>query len=265
MSDRNGGRGDSSDVAVITGGGSGIGRATVGELAGRGIQVIALDKDGDALHAVRDTFDVYTSVVDVTDESATARELESISRTYGRIDILANVAGIGSTQTVIDTAPEVWDAVFAVNVRGIYNTSRAVLPGMIERCYGVIVNLASIAGMIGLPDRAAYCASKGAVVALTKAMAIDHVAHGIRVNCVCPGTIDTPWVARLVEASEDSRATRQQLIARQPMRRLGTAEEVAKAVAYLATDDSAFVTGAALVIDGGLMAGLTQRRPGSID
>lgn len=257
---RNGDRGDGSNVAVITGGGSGIGRATVGELAGRGVRVIALDNDDDALNAVRDEFEVDTSLVDVTDGSATAVAVESISRTYGRIDILANIAGIGSTDTVVGTTPDVWEAVFAVNVRGIFNTCRAVLPGMIDRSRGVIVNLASVAGMIGLPDRAAYCASKGAVIALTKAMAIDHVAQGIRVNCICPGTIDTPWVARLIEGSTDAFKAREQLINRQPMGRLGTPEEVAKAVAYLATDESAFVTGEALVIDGGLTAGLVSRR-----
>ena len=260
MIERNGGRRDGSEIAVITGGGSGIGRATVGELVGRGIRVIALDNDGDALDAVGGEFDVDTSLVDVADGSATADTLDSIARTYGRIDILANIAGIGSTHTVVGTTPHVWEAVFAVNVRGIFNTCRAVIPGMIDRGHGAIVNLASVAGMIGLPDRAAYCASKGAVIALTKAMAIDHVAQGIRVNCICPGTIDTPWVARLIEASSDGFAAREQLINRQPMGRLGTPEEVAKAVAYLATDESAFVTGEALVIDGGLTAGLVSRR-----
>ncbi len=144
------------------------------------------------------------------------------SREVGRVDLLANVAGTGSTQNVVETPPELWDAVFAVNVRGIFNTARAVLPGMIERGGGVIVNAASIAGMVGLRDRAAYCASKGAVIALTKAMAIDHVGDGIRVNCVCPGTVDTPWVGRLIDAADDPVATRAALVARQPIGRLGT-------------------------------------------
>jgi NAD(P)-dependent dehydrogenase (short-subunit alcohol dehydrogenase family) len=169
--------------------------------------------------------------------------------------VLANVAGIGSTQTVLDTPPELWEAVFAVNVRGVFNTCRAVLPGMIGRGGGVVVNAASIAGLVGLRNRAAYCASKGAVVALTKAMALDHVGQGIRVNCVCPGTVDTPWVGRLLDAAEDPAAARAALVARQPIGRLGTAEEVAKAIAYLASDDAAFVTGTELVIDGGLVAG----------
>jgi 2-keto-3-deoxy-L-fuconate dehydrogenase len=229
-------------VALVTGAASGIGRATAVELAARGWEVIGLDRAAGEGVAI---------TVDVTDTDAVARALAQA----GPIDLLANVAGTGSTQNVVDTPPELWDAVFAVNVRGIFNTARAVLPGMIARGSGVIVNAASIAGMVGLKDRAAYCASKGAVIALTKAMAIDHVGDGIRVNCVCPGTVDTPWVGRLIDAADDPAATRAALVARQPMGRLGRAEEVAKAIAYLASDDAAFVTGTELVIDGGLVAG----------
>ncbi len=229
-------------VALVTGAASGIGRATALELAARGWRVTGLDRAGG---------EGVDHVVDVTDTDAVAETVAAV----GPVDVLANVAGIGSTQNVVETPPELWDAVFAVNVRGIFNTCRAVVPGMVERGGGVIVNAASIAGLVGLRDRAAYCASKGAVVALTKAMAIDHVDDGIRVNCVCPGTVDTPWVGRLLSASEDPAATRAALVARQPMGRLGTAEEVAKAIAYLASDDAAFVTGTELVIDGGLVAG----------
>lgn len=229
-------------VALVTGAASGIGRATALELAARGWEVVGLDR------AAGEGVD---HVADVTDGDAVARAVAQI----GRVDLLANVAGVGSTQNVIETPPEVWDAVFAVNVRGIFNTCRAVLPGMVQRGSGVVVNAASIAGLVGLRDRAAYCASKGAVIALTKAMAIDHVGDGIRVNCVCPGTVETPWVGRLIDGAPDPAATRAALIARQPMGRLGRAEEVAKAIAYLASDDAAFVTGTELVIDGGLVAG----------
>ncbi|MDO8186959.1 SDR family oxidoreductase [Conexibacter sp. JD483] len=229
-------------VALVTGAASGIGRATALELAVRGWEVVGLDRAAGEGVAV---------TVDVTDTAAVAAAVAGV----GRVDLLANVAGTGSTQNVVETPPELWDAVFAVNVRGIFNTCRAVLPGMVERGGGAIVNAASIAGMVGLRDRAAYCASKGAVIALTKAMAIDHVGDGIRVNCVCPGTVDTPWVGRLLEQSGDPEAMRAALVARQPMGRLGRAEEVAKAIAYLASDDAAFVTGTELVIDGGLVAG----------
>ena len=141
-----------------------------------------------------------------------------------------------------------------MNVRGTFLCSRAVLPAMIERGGGVIVNVASAGSLVAIPTRAAYCASKGAVLALTRAMAIDHVEQGIRVNCVCPGSIDTPWVERLVEAADDPEAALADIVARQPMRRLGGADEVAKAIAYLASDDAAYATGSALVLDGGWTA-----------
>jgi enoyl-[acyl-carrier-protein] reductase (NADH) len=157
---------------------------------------------------------------------------------------------------------EVWERVFAVNVTGVYNACRAALPAMIERGRGSIVNVASVAGLVGLPQRAAYCASKGAVISLTRAMAIDHVADGVRVNCVCPGTVDTPWVARLLDASGDAAAARERLAARQPLGRLGTPQEIAEAIGYLA--DAEFATGTALVVDayrglGGLRARWASR------
>jgi NAD(P)-dependent dehydrogenase (short-subunit alcohol dehydrogenase family) len=243
-------------VAFVTGAGSGIGRATALELHARGLRIAGFDRDAAALAALAGELPgALACEGDVTDAASVERAVATVLAEAGAIDVLANVAGVGSTQTVIDTPPELWEAVFAVNVRGIFNTARAILPGMIERGGGVVVNAASIAGMVGLRDRAAYCASKGAVIALTRAMAIDHVGQGIRVNCVCPGTVDTPWVGRLLDAAEDPAAARAALVARQPIGRLGTAEEVAKAIAYLASDDAAFVTGTELVIDGGLVAG----------
>jgi 2-keto-3-deoxy-L-fuconate dehydrogenase len=243
-------------VALVTGAGSGIGRATAHEMHARGLRIAAVDRDERALETLAGELDgLVACPADVTDLASVDAAVAGVVRRLGAIDVLANVAGVGSTQTVVETPPEVWEAVFAVNVRGIFHTCRAVLPGMIARGAGVVVNAASVAGLVGLRDRAAYCASKGAVIALTKAMAIDHVAQGIRVNCVCPGTVDTPWVGRLLAAAEDPAAARAHLVARQPIGRLGTAEEVAKAIAYLASDDAAFVTGTELVIDGGLVAG----------
>ena len=165
--------------------------------------------------------------------------------------MLVNVAGIGSTTTAPDTPLHVWEDVFAVNARGTFLCCKHAIPGMIERGGGAIVNIASVAGLVGLPNRAAYCASKGAVVALTRALAIDHVRQGVRVNAVCPGTVDSPWVRRLVDDAGESLDA---LRARQPMGRLGTTAEIARAVLYLASDDAAFVTGTGLVIDGGLTA-----------
>jgi 2-keto-3-deoxy-L-fuconate dehydrogenase len=179
------------------------------------------------------------------------REEEAVAPAMGELDVLVNVAGVGSTTSAPDTPLEVWENVFAVNARGTFLCCKHAIPGMVERGGGAIVNIASVAGLVGLPNRAAYCASKGAVIALTRALAIDHVRQGVRVNAVCPGTVDSPWVRRLVEDAGESLDA---LRARQPMGRLGTTEEVARAVLYLASDDAAFVTGSGLVIDGGLTA-----------
>jgi 2-keto-3-deoxy-L-fuconate dehydrogenase len=161
------------------------------------------------------------------------------------------VAGIGSTTTAPDTPLEVRENVFAVNARGTFLTCKHAIPPMVDRGGGSIVNMASVAAVVGLGHRAAYCASKDAVIALTRALAVDHVADGVRVNAVCPGTVDSPWVQRLVaDAGESLDALR----ARQPMGRLGRPEEIAEAVLYLASDAAAFVTGTVLIIDGGLTA-----------
>jgi 2-keto-3-deoxy-L-fuconate dehydrogenase len=167
------------------------------------------------------------------------------------LDVLANVAGIGSTTAAPETPLAVWEDVFAVNARGTFLCCKHAIPGMIEREGGSIVNMASVAGLIGLRNRAAYSASKGAVIAMTRALAVDHVADGVRVNAVCPGTVDTPWVRRLVEDVGESLDA---LRARQPIGRLGNPDEIAEAVLYLTSDDAAFVTGTAFVIDGGLTA-----------
>ena len=167
------------------------------------------------------------------------------------VDVVVNVAGIGSTTNAPDTTLDVWEEVFAVNARGTFLCCKHAIPGMIERGGGSIVNIASVAALVGLRNRAAYCASKGAVVALTRALAVDHVPDNVRVNAVCPGTVDTPWVRRLVE---DAGESLDELRARQPLGRLGTPEEIAEAVAYLVSDAAAFVTGTVFVIDGGLTA-----------
>jgi NAD(P)-dependent dehydrogenase (short-subunit alcohol dehydrogenase family) len=180
--------------------------------------------------------------LDVRDEAQVAEVVRDV-------DVLVNVAGIGSTTSAPDTPLEVWEDVFAVNARGTFLCCKHAIPGMIARGGGSIVNVASVAALVGLRNRAAYSASKGAVVSLTRALAVDHVADNVRVNCVCPGTVDSPWVRRLVEQSGESLAALQ---ARQPMGRLGAPQEIAEAVAYLVGAE--FVTGSVLVIDGGLTA-----------
>jgi 2-keto-3-deoxy-L-fuconate dehydrogenase len=235
--------------ALVTGAGSGIGQQITRQLLDEGARVVGADLDPagvpDGAVAVR---------ADVSD-AADVRELFRVAgERLGRIDVLFNNAGIGSTTSVLDSTVEEWEQVFAVNVRGVFLCSKQVLPQMLERGGGVIVNTASVAGMIGLRDRAAYCASKGAVIALTKQVAVQWAGSGIRCNCVCPGTVDSPWVARLTAEAPDPQARRAELIARQPLGRLGRPDEVAAAALYLASDDAAFVTGTALVIDGGIVA-----------
>jgi NAD(P)-dependent dehydrogenase (short-subunit alcohol dehydrogenase family) len=238
--------------AVVTGAASGIGAAIAERLAAEGARVVAADIDEQGLRAIADRVrGALTAVpVDVTDEDSVASLLGAAER-GGPVDVLVNVAGVGSTTTAPDTALEVWERVLAVNARGTFLCCKHAIPPMAERGRGAIVNVASVAGLVGFRNRAAYCASKGAVVALTRAMALDHVSDGVRVNCVCPGTIETPWVRRLVdEAGESLDALR----ARQPMGRLGTPDEVAEAALYLAGDGAAFVTGSVLTIDGGITA-----------
>jgi len=218
--------------ALVTGAGSGIGAAVARLLETEDAEVVAADITGT---------DVHLDVRDETQVAAVVRDL----------DVLVNVAGIGSTTTAPETPLDVWEDVFAVNARGTFLCCKHAIPTMIARGGGAIVNIASVAAIVGLRNRAAYCASKGAVVSLTRALAVDHVNDGIRVNAVCPGTVDSPWVRRLVDESGESL---DELTARQPLGRLGTVEEIAEAVAYLASDAASFVTGSVLAIDGGLTA-----------
>jgi NAD(P)-dependent dehydrogenase (short-subunit alcohol dehydrogenase family) len=235
--------------AVVTGAGSGIGRELTRQLLDEGAQVVGADLDPsgvpDGAVPVR---------ADVSDADDVRELIQVAGGRLGRIDALFNNAGIGSTTSVLDATVEEWDQVFAVNVRGVFLCTQQVLPGMLARGGGVIVNTASVAGMIGLRDRASYCASKGAVIALTKQVAVQWAGAGIRCNCICPGTVDSPWVARLTAEAPDPVGRRAELVARQPLGRLGRPDEVAAAALYLASDDAAFVTGTALVIDGGIVA-----------
>ncbi len=230
--------------ALVTGGGSGIGAAVARRLAADGLEVVVTDASLEAAEAVAAEFGAHALLIDVRDE-------EQVAPAMSGVDVLINVAGIGSTTNAPETPLDVWENVFAVNARGTFLCCKHAIPGMVTRGGGSIVNVASVAALVGLRNRAAYSASKGAVVALTRALAIDHVGDGIRVNAVCPGTVDSPWVRRLVEDSGDSLEALRQ---RQPMGRLGTPEEIAESVAYLASDRAAFVTGSVLVIDGGLTA-----------
>jgi NAD(P)-dependent dehydrogenase (short-subunit alcohol dehydrogenase family) len=171
----------------------------------------------------------------------------------GALDVLVNNAGIGTSGTVLTTDEATWDRLIAVNLKSVFLMSRAALARMVPRRRGAIVNAGSIAGLRGIMDRAAYVTTKFGVVGLTKAMAIDHVKDGIRINCVCPGTTDTPWISERLGEAPDPKAEMAVLVSRQPMGRLGTAEEMAAAYLFLASDDSSFTTGTALVVDGGFI------------
>jgi len=231
-------------TALVTGAGSGIGAAVARRLVAAGAQVTLADLRLAAVEELAAELGTGTRALqlDVRDE-------EQVAPAMADLDVLVNVAGIGSTTSAPETPVEVWEDVFAVNARGTFLCCKHALPGMTARGGGSIVNVASVAALVGLRNRAAYSASKGAVVALTRALAVDHVADGIRVNAVCPGTVDSPWVRRLVEESGESLDA---LRARQPLGRLGTTEEVAEAVDYLLTAE--FATGTVLVVDGGLTA-----------
>ncbi|MFJ4355271.1 SDR family NAD(P)-dependent oxidoreductase [Streptomyces massasporeus] len=242
--------------ALVTGGASGIGRATAELLAERGAQVAVLDLDPSPLDKP-----LLAHRADVTDD-ASVREAVAAAVAdlggHGVLDVLVNNAGIGAQGTVEDNPDDEWHRVYDVNVLGMVRTTRACLPHLRASAHAAIVNTCSIAATAGLPQRALYSATKGAVYSLTLAMAADHVREGIRVNCVNPGTVDTPWVGRLLDAAPDPAAERAALEARQPSGRLVSAAEVAGAIAYLASPLSGATTGTALAVDGG-MQGLRLR------
>ncbi|NBE52596.1 SDR family NAD(P)-dependent oxidoreductase [Streptomyces boluensis] len=244
-------------TALVTGGASGIGRATAELLAARGALVTVLDLDPSTV-----TGPLLARRADVTDDTEVRTAVAAAVEEMGGLDILVNNAGIGAQGTVEDNDDTQWQRVLDVNVLGIVRTSRAALPHLRARAGGAIVNTCSIAATAGLPQRALYSASKGAVLSLTLAMAADHVREGVRVNCVNPGTVDTPWVGRLLDAAPDPAAERAALQARQPTGRLVTAAEVAAAIAYLASPAAGATTGTALAVDGG-MQGLRLRPEGN--
>jgi NAD(P)-dependent dehydrogenase (short-subunit alcohol dehydrogenase family) len=235
---------------VVTGAGSGIGQALCKQMLAAGARVVGGDIDPSGVPE-----GCVAIAVDVTSEAEVAAMIATAVERHGRVDILCNNAGIGSTRAVADVTVEEWDRVFAVNCRGVFLGCKHGVRQMLNQGGGVIVNTASIAGLVGLVDRAAYCASKGAVIALTRQVALQYAKNGVRCSCVCPGTVDSPWVGRLLDDAPDPAAARASLIDRQPIGRLGTPEEIAAAICYLASDDAAFITGSALVIDGGLTAG----------
>lgn len=236
-------------TAFVTGAGQGIGRAVSLVFAHEGAAVFAASRTGSKMADLPGLAPTIRPVeLDVTDGDAVARAVEAC----GPLDILFNCAGWVHDGTILDCEPADWHASFEQNVSSIYNTIRAALPGMIARGSGSIVNVASVASSLtGVPRRAAYGASKAAVIGLTKAVARDFIRSGVRCNALCPGTTDTPSLQVRISATGKPEETRRAFTERQPIGRLGTVDEIAAAAVYLAGDESAFTTGTVMVVDGG--------------
>ena len=234
-------------VAVVTGGASGLGAAIARRLHAEGAEVAVLDLSPGGVGP-----EYFVVQTDIADDLSVRAAIQTVVAKFGRIDIVVNNAGIGAQGTITDNDDNEWARVLSINVIGIARVTRAALPWLRRSPAAAIVNTSSIAATAGLPQRALYSASKGAVLSLTRAMAADHLREGIRVNCVSPGTADTPWIGRLLEKSQNPVAERAALNARQPHGRLVTADEVADAVAYLASPRSGSTTGVSLAVDGGM-------------
>jgi len=247
-------------ITLVTGAGSGIGAAIAETFAAAHAHVFVTDRDERAAQStaarIASRQGVATALaLDVTDEEACGRRAREVLDTFGRLDVLVNNAGVGHVGTLLHTTGADLDRLYGVNVRGVFNVTKAFLPSMITRRSGVIINMASIGGVVGIRDRLAYCTSKFAVVGLTRSMALDHAMDGIRVNCICPGRVETPWVAERLREYPDPEVARREMTATQAVGRMGRPEEIAAAALYLASDESSFVTGSTFMIDGGWSAG----------
>ena len=246
-------------VAIVTGAGSGIGRATALRLAEAGARTVVVDlvpTSGQKTAALikERGGDSFFIEVDVTERSRVEAMVETVMGRYGKISILHNNVGVGGAKIAHETTEENWNRILKVTLKSVYLCSRAIIPLMLKGGGGSIVNTASVLGLVASPNQAAYCAAKGAVVMLTKQMAVDYTAKGIRVNCVCPSDIETPAHKRFFATRQDPEAVRESLLSRHPIHRFGKPEEVAEAVLWLASDASSFVSGVALPVDGGLTA-----------
>ena len=234
-------------TVIVTGGASGIGAATAAAFRGRGANVAILDREVATVEA-----GLFSVSCDVTNTQEVEEAVVAVVAKFGGVDILINNAGIGAAGDISANDDAEWHHVFDVNVIGMVRVTRVVLPYLRLSKHGAIVNVSSVVATVGVPNRALYSASKGAVAALTRAMAADHVGENIRVNAVTPGTADTPWVARLLNASEDPVSADKALKARQPMGRLVSSAEIAYAIVYLASPSAASTTGTCLSVDGGM-------------
>lgn len=242
-----------AQVALVTGASSGIGEAAARRLRDAGFTVYAAARRVDRMAGLREA-GVHTMSLDVTDAASAQAAVAQILAEQGRIDVLVNNAGYGFAATVLDTAEEDWDALMDVNVKGVFLCCKHALPHMIAQGGGAIINTASAVSVVGIAERAAYVASKGAVAALTRALAIDHVGQGIRVNCVGVGTVDSPYYEEMKAHSPDPEGLMAGLRNRQLLGRLGTGEEIAAAMVFLASDAASFCVGSTMMVDGGWTA-----------
>ena len=239
-------------VAFVTAAGQGIGRAAAVAFAREGAKVWATDLNAKTVTELEKD-GIRTCALDVTDEAAIAKVAKEVGAKFGGVDVLFNCAGFVHHGTILDCAPKDWDFSFNLNVKSMYLVTRAFLPGMLKKGGGSIINMSSIASSVrGLPNRFVYGASKAAVVGLTKAIAADYVKQGIRCNCIGPGTVDTPSLQGRIAAFADPVQARKDFVARQPMGRLGTVDDITGILVFLASDESQFATGNMYSIDGGM-------------
>jgi len=247
----------SKKVAVITGAKSGIGWATLRRFLQAGASVVAADIS-DAQQEIStlsaEGANAFFVQTDVSDESSVSRLIRQVIEEHGHIDVLINNAGIELARNATDTSEAEWDRLMGVNLKGVFLCSKLAVKEMRKTGGGVIVNVASELGLVGAPEIAAYCASKGGVIQLTRAMAIDHASNNIRINCVCPGPIDTPLLERIVASSVDAEKERQSTVEKILLKRLGKPAEIANVILFLASDEASFMTGSVVVVDGGLTA-----------